>query len=195
MTPAAAARRPGKPLSGKIRNATVYLFVALLLALARPTPVTLAAGLGFLIAGEAVRLWAAGHLVKSVQLITSGPYAYVQHPLYLGRLLLLTGFCLAARMPYGLHLGFLGFGYAVFFLYYFPRKLRVEGRRLQQRHPEEWRSYSRQVPLLFPTGRRYAPSGRRWAWRRAIENQELYFLSGVVAVLGFLVVKMRLTIP
>ncbi len=50
---------------------------------------TILAGLVFVIIGEAVRCWAAGHLKRKKELATSGPYAYVRDPLYFGRLFLL----------------------------------------------------------------------------------------------------------
>ena len=35
-------------------------------------------------AGEALRMWAAGHLNKSREVTSSGPYRFVAHPLYVG---------------------------------------------------------------------------------------------------------------
>ncbi len=138
MTPAAspgedrATHRSG--ILGWIRLAAVYAFIAALVYVSRPTPALTAAGVLFALGGEAVRLWAAGHLTKSVRLITSGPYAYTQNPLYLGRLMILTGLAIAARTPGYLNLVALALGYGVFFLYYIPRKLRVEGGRLARLH-------------------------------------------------------------
>jgi protein-S-isoprenylcysteine O-methyltransferase Ste14 len=73
---------------------TLGLIAAILLAvvLARPTQATIAAGLIFVIIGEAVRFWAAGHLIRKKELATSGPYAYVRDPLYFGRLFLLRAY-------------------------------------------------------------------------------------------------------
>ncbi len=82
---------------GKIRLAGLYAFVMALVIMSRPSPASLAVGATAVVLGETVRLWAAGHLVKSVRLVTSGPYARTQCPLYLGRLLILTGLGLAAH--------------------------------------------------------------------------------------------------
>src|SRR3989338_5036177 len=73
---------------GRVRLLAVYTFIAALVWICRPTPALTAAGAAFALAGEALRMWAAGHLTKSVRLITSGPYAYTQNPIYLGRLLI-----------------------------------------------------------------------------------------------------------
>ena len=66
-------------------------------ALARPTPVSLATGLAVALAGEAIRVWAAGHLEKGTEITTSGPYRLVRHPLYLGSAIMGIGFMVAAR--------------------------------------------------------------------------------------------------
>src|SRR2546425_13336643 len=144
---------------GWIRLAMVYAFVAALVSVSRPTPALIAAGAVFALSGQALRLWAAGHLTKSVRLITSGPYAYTQNPLYLGRLMILTGLAIAARTEGYLNLFALALGYAVFFFYYIPRKLRVEGGRLAGLHGEAFEQYHRSVPILVPGLRRY-PGGR-----------------------------------
>jgi protein-S-isoprenylcysteine O-methyltransferase Ste14 len=63
--------------------------------LAAPTPTTLAAGSAVALAGEAVRIWAAGHLNKSREVTSSGPYRWTAHPLYLGSAVMGAGLALA----------------------------------------------------------------------------------------------------
>lgn len=43
-------------------------------------------------AGLLIRSWANGYAIKMDKLTTSGPYAFVRHPLYAGTLLMLIGF-------------------------------------------------------------------------------------------------------
>ena len=81
---------------GLARVLGAYLFVGLLAVVSRPTPLLAAIGTVFVAVGETVRFWAAGHLLKSKELAVSGPYRYTQNPLYLGRFLILTGFCVRA---------------------------------------------------------------------------------------------------
>jgi protein-S-isoprenylcysteine O-methyltransferase Ste14 len=73
-------------------------FVAgvVVLWLADPTWRTLA--LGGLVAalGEAVRVWAAGHLEKGREVTTSGPYAFTRHPLYVGSSIIGIGLAIAS---------------------------------------------------------------------------------------------------
>ena len=54
------------------------------LVLARPTWTTWQVGLLVAVAGEAIRIWAAGHLEKGREVTRSGPYRWTGHPLYVG---------------------------------------------------------------------------------------------------------------
>src|ERR1041385_2139565 len=47
--------------------------------------------------GEGIRVWAAGHLEKSREVTTSGPYRWMRHPLYVGSSILALGIVIAAR--------------------------------------------------------------------------------------------------
>lgn len=58
-----------------------------------------AAGIGCLVAGEFLRIWAVSHVGRSTRsrrlkapvLVTTGPYAYVRHPIYVGNFLIGLG--------------------------------------------------------------------------------------------------------
>jgi len=175
---------------GRIRLAGLYAFVLALVILSRPFPASLAVGAAAVALGETVRLWAAGHLVKSVRLVTSGPYARTQCPLYLGRLLILTGIGLAAHHDSYVNLVALAIGYAVFFFYYMPRKIRVEGARLTKIHGDAYERYSRSVPVLFPSIRRYPGERSSWSFRQMVRNQEPLVVLGLLGTLAFLYWKM-----
>jgi hypothetical protein len=56
----------------------------ILVLTARPTPRSLLLALPCLLLGEAVRLWASGHIEKTERLATGGPYAHTRNPLYVG---------------------------------------------------------------------------------------------------------------
>jgi hypothetical protein len=73
-------------------------FVAglLVLVLARPTARSMAAGTLIAALGEALRLWAAGHLNKSQEITSSGPYRWFAHPLYVGTCVMGVGLAIAS---------------------------------------------------------------------------------------------------
>jgi len=64
--------------------------------LAEPTPRSVAAGAIVALVGEAVRVWAAGHLEKGREVTTTGPYRVTRHPLYLGSTIIGVGVAIAS---------------------------------------------------------------------------------------------------
>ena len=161
----------------------VRLVVVGLALLSRPTPLSVAIGFPFVALGEGIRFWAAGHLYKTVELITSGPYRYTRNPLYLGRLLILTGVCIMATLPFHLNWVALGLGYVLFFGYYMRRKERVEPARLRETHGEPYERYFKAVPALFPSFRPYhegASDG--WSSDRMLRNKEHLMVIGVTVL-------------
>lgn len=96
MTPSVHA--PTSPRAGLARWRVPIGFAAagLVLWLARPTTRSLQIGLPVAILGQVLRIWAAGHLEKSREVTSSGPYRFTRHPLYLGSSLLGAGLALAA---------------------------------------------------------------------------------------------------
>jgi protein-S-isoprenylcysteine O-methyltransferase Ste14 len=176
--------------AGLLRLLAVYALVGLLLYFARPTLAGVAAGLVLVILGESVRFWSAGHLRKTTELVTSGPYRYTRNPLYLGRLLIFSGLCVMARLPYGIHWAVLAAGWLVFFGYYLPRKERVEPARLREAHGESYERYRLAVPALFPALRPYPDAPLQpWSVRRMRRNREHWMVAGLLAVSLYLIWK------
>jgi len=172
---------------GLLRLLALYALVALLLYFARPTPTGVLAGLVFVILGEGLRFWSAGHLWKTRELVTSGPYRYTRNPLYLGRLLIFSGLCVMARLPHGIHWAVLATGWLVFFGYYLPRKERVEPARLSEFHGDSYERYHGAVPALFPALHPYPDAvPRPWSAERMFRNREHWMVVGLLAVTLFL---------
>jgi protein-S-isoprenylcysteine O-methyltransferase Ste14 len=177
-------------LLGYLRLVLLYLLIGFLAWKSQPTPRTFFAGLVLVVVGEAVRFWSAGHLLKSKELVTSGPYAYTQNPLYLGRLFLYSGFCVMAFLPYYLNLAVLVVGVGIFAFYYIPRKIRVEGARLARHHGEAWERYFREMPILFPRLRRYSAAvPAPWRTERMLRNREYLMVLGVGIVCALFALK------
>jgi protein-S-isoprenylcysteine O-methyltransferase Ste14 len=169
-------RSPFRRKNLAIRVLVPAAAAALVLVAAGPTPLSLGIGGACIAVGEALRLWAAGHLVKSRRLTLSGPYRHLRHPLYAGSLLIGAGFVIAAG-PAVAAVG-LPLGLFFFFAYYLPYKERRERARLARRHGDAFRAFCAAVPALRPRLRPWPGSGlgfapARWQLARVIANDEL----------------------
>ncbi len=155
-----------------------YAAVVFLLFLADPMVPTFVTGLALALVGIGIRIWGCGHLRKNKNLTTSGPYAHVKHPLYLGTFLISVGAILAAGSPEmpGL-LIWVVFGPVFvmsFFIYYLPKKKRIEGGRLAKVFPGEFDEWDKSVPAFLPSLQAYpSAAGDRWSWRTYMGNNEL----------------------
>jgi protein-S-isoprenylcysteine O-methyltransferase Ste14 len=175
------------------RLLAVYALAAGIVLLAEPRPLTLALGALPVAAGVALRIWATGYLFKNDELTVAGPYAYLRHPLYLGTLLIATGFAIAAAsaLTWALFAIFL-VGY---FGYYMPYKDRIEAARLEELYGDAFCRYAVAVPRLLPRLHAYRPlagdgSGTvRWTPQRFADNHELG--TAMVAAAGLAVIAAR----
>lgn len=140
-------------------------------------PGTLAAAVAIL-AGLALRSWAAGTIRKWERLATTGPYAFVRHPLYLGSILLTIGFCGLMRLPLLclLVLSPLAGSYWL--------AIRHEEAFLARRYPE-WAAYARRVGGFVPR-RLLWPQVRDWSLTQWMRNKEYCAWLGAAAVAGLL---------
>jgi protein-S-isoprenylcysteine O-methyltransferase Ste14 len=185
------------PFRRKNLSPRLVPFYALAVAgiwLARPSALGLVFGGAAIAAGCALRLWAAGHLVKTEELTLSGPYAHLRHPLYAGTLLVALGFAAMAG-PLALALALAVF-VPMFFAYYLPYKERVESQRLLDRYGALFAAYREGVPKLWPRVSAWCPPGdssalaqRRWSAARADANDEYGVLVGALA--GVLLLALR----
>ncbi len=74
-----------------------FVTAAVTLAFASPTRPWFGWGFGVALCGEAIRIWAAGHLEKSREVTRSGPYRFMRHPLYVGSSVMALGIVIAAH--------------------------------------------------------------------------------------------------
>lgn len=168
------------------RTGVLYAMIALLVVFANPSWGSSIFGLLFVAAGEALRFWAAGHIRKNDELTTSGPYAHLQSPLYLGSFIVGTGLCIMARNPVIWVLTTV-----IFFLAYVPRKQEKEWGRLEKMFGEEFFKYKQAVPYFMPRLDPY-PDGAKhpWSFSQAIENTE--HQTGIVVCLIAIFIMVRL---
>ena len=156
-----------KPFADVVQRLRVASGFVLLIAfawLSEPSRRSLVAGLPLCAVGLFVRAWAAGHLAKDQQLATTGPYAYIRNPLYIGTLLTASGIVIACRSV-ALVVIFI----AVFLFVYLP-VIELEEQHLREIFPE-YEGYATHVRRFLPLSKR---SGRKTAfsWRLYMRNQE-----------------------
>lgn len=167
----------------------VAAFGAAFAWLGTPSNVSIAVGVPLIAVGLLIRIWAAGHLRRNQQLATSGPYAYLRDPLYLGRLFLLVGLGVLSNNVYTYAL--FGFAMIVFFLNYMPRKLAKETKRLEHYFGQEYVEYCQQVRSLIPRLSPY-PKRSTLGWSFATfwsENREQWLVSAVVLIVAVMVLR------
>jgi len=157
-------------------------------------------GVPLVLLGEAIRTWAAGHLLKDEALTVGGPYGYVRNPLYLGSLISTIGF-LAILGDFRLAVAFLAIALAI----YLPI-VRQEENYLRRMHGAAFHAYAQAVPALIPrlNPANMDPVGRtsslpeasvrrsRFEWRRVWLNKEHKTWAGLVVLFGLLALRARL---
>src|SRR5206468_3622799 len=82
----------------RLRVPLGFVCGVVVLWLAQPTRESLVYGSGIAAIGEALRVWAAGHLNKSQEVTSSGPYRWTAHPLYVGSSVLGVGLAIASAI-------------------------------------------------------------------------------------------------
>lgn len=128
---------------------------------------------GFTLAaiGQIWRIYAAGVIYKNRKLASTGAYSLVRHPLYLGNFLILVGFAIAGGNWVVIAV------VAFFFLFYYPTAIRYEDHKLEGIFGEEWRTWSKNIPGMFPTRLRWQPNeDAKWDGRQSLfRNGELIY--------------------
>ncbi|MEO7190315.1 MAG: isoprenylcysteine carboxylmethyltransferase family protein [Vicinamibacterales bacterium] len=141
------------------------------LALARPSVTSLTIGLLFAVPGEALRIWAAGHIDKGREITRSGPYRYVRHPLYLGSTALGVGFAAATRSWLVCVLAALYLGVTL------VAAIRSEEATLDAAFAGAYSAYREG---------RAEPVERRFTWSRVVRNREYRAVLGALIAFGWL---------
>jgi protein-S-isoprenylcysteine O-methyltransferase Ste14 len=126
------------------RQALGLLLIAVCAYFAVPGDLRVVAGLAIAAAGQLFRIFAAGSIFKNRELATTGAYALVRHPLYLGNFLILAGFGLACANPWVVAV------LVAFWLIWYPSAIRYEDRKLERLFGDPWREWSRGTNAVFP---------------------------------------------
>jgi protein-S-isoprenylcysteine O-methyltransferase Ste14 len=109
-------------------------------------------GVGLMVIGIGFAFWARAHLGRNWgipmslreghELVTSGPYAYVRHPIYTGLMLAMIGTALA--------MGLLGLVFFAVAFAYFLVSARTEEKMMLAQFPDTYPAYRRRTKMLIP---------------------------------------------
>jgi protein-S-isoprenylcysteine O-methyltransferase Ste14 len=150
----------------RLRVPLGYAAALLVAALARPTMASVVAGMAVALAGEAIRVWASGHIEKTRRLATGGPYAHTRNPLYVGSALLALGLAIASASV------FVVIAALVYFAVFYPAVVREEAAFLAGRFGGDYAVWASEVPAFLPRLRPAGPRASRFEWGRVRENRE-----------------------
>ncbi|MEO5740326.1 MAG: isoprenylcysteine carboxylmethyltransferase family protein [Vicinamibacterales bacterium] len=151
-----------------------FVFSAIVVWLATPTLRSLVIGGAIALFGESIRVWAAGHLEKSKEVTSSGPYRYTRHPLYLGSSLIGVGMAVIANNAI---VAVIVTAYLALTL---TAAMRSEEAHLREKFGDAYDAY---------TQKRAVRVERTFSWQRAVYNREHHTIAGLVTGLLILAGK------
>jgi Kef-type K+ transport system membrane component KefB len=149
---------------------------ALVLWLAAPTPTSLLLGTSVAVAGELIRIWAAGHLNKSREVTASGPYRWFAHPLYIGSTVIGVGLAIACASLVVFAIVAIYLGVTL------PAAVRNEEAFLRRAFGDRYDRYRRGGTASDETRRRFSLA-------QAMQNREYRAVVGLVLAVLLLVWK------
>jgi len=164
----------------RLRVALGWVFGVLVIVLAQPTGTTIAIGMSIAAVGETIRFWAAGHLNKSREVTSSGPYRWVGHPLYLGSTVMGIGLAVAcASVPVAVLV-------AAYLATTLTAAIKSEEAYLRRTFGEQYDLYKQGI-----AAKRASPgaAARRFSVRQAIANREHRAIVGLVVAILLLALK------
>jgi len=161
----------------RLRVPLGFVFGTLALWLANPNGLTLALGGTIGVVGEALRIWAAGHLNKSREVTSSGPYRWMAHPLYVGSSIMGLGLAVASGTFVVACLVVVYLGVTI------TAAIRSEEAFLRGSFGDGYDRYRR------GDRSRDAHSSGAFSMRRAIDNREYRAVGGLLAAALLLVLK------
>jgi protein-S-isoprenylcysteine O-methyltransferase Ste14 len=163
------------------RVALGFVFGVLVLVLAQPTGQSLLAGMSIAAGGEALRIWAAGHLRKSREVTVSGPYRWCPHPLYVGSSVMGLGLAIAsASVPVVVLI-------TIYLLVTLTAAIKSEEAFLRRTFGDQYDLYRSGVAAMRRA--RSAATRRRFSLRQAMANREYRAVAGLGAVILLLIWK------
>jgi len=139
----------------KNRSYTPIPLVLLLLYFSKPYQHLIFFGFVFLTIGETIRIWAVSYAggrtrtttVGATSICSSGPFAYLRNPLYLGNMMNFSGIILIAG---GSNVWFILIITLIFFIIQYSLIISLEQETLNNKFGEEYLNYCKNVPAFLP---------------------------------------------
>lgn len=179
----------------KYRSYTPIPFIVAMILCAKPTIISILGGLVIVFIGEFIRLWGvslAGSETRTTSgvgashLVTSGPFAYVRNPLYLGNVTIYVGVAIMSWAAFPL----LPVIILSYFLFQYTLIINLEEEYLIKTYGTEYQRYMKAVPRFFPTFKKFQQSGEdqpKLVWKKGIESERRTFQAIAIVMLIIIV--------
>jgi uncharacterized membrane protein len=158
----------------RVRVPLGFFCAGAVLYLARPSSRSLAIGGAIALLGEVIRIWAAGHLEKGLEVTQSGPYRITRHPLYVGSAIIAAGAAVASARISAMVL------IAVYMAATIVSAIRHEETSMRASFGDQYEAYAQS---------RATPVARPFSLTRAIKNKEHKTVAGLAAMVAILAAK------
>ena len=152
-----------------------FVTAVIALVLAQPTWTSWRYGLLVAVVGEAIRVWAAGHLEKSREVTRSGPYRWMRHPLYVGSSVMAVGIVIASQNVV------LAIVAGIYMATTIGAAIRTEEAYLRRTFGDAYDRYSRSEAPPMP---------RRFSLARVLRNREYRAVLGLAVGFALLAAKL-----
>ncbi|MBF0486461.1 MAG: isoprenylcysteine carboxylmethyltransferase family protein [Candidatus Omnitrophica bacterium] len=165
----------------RLRFAVLYPFAIYLVFWGKLTARSLLWGGIILFSGMLIRLWSNCYAIKMGKLTTSGPYAHVRNPLYVGTILMVLGIVVMLKVFIVGSLALVAMAFA------YRRTIIQEEKMLSDKFGKAFEDYKSKVPAMIPSFLPYQ-AGEKWpmSLARLWESREhKVFLWGSIGVIAF----------
>ena len=150
----------------KYRSYTPIPIGIMIVYFARQDSALLLIGVPFLLLGESIRVWAVSYAggetrtrrVGAPALCSSGPFAFVRNPLYLGNMFMYLGIVFIAGSA---NIWLMVATTVAFFLIQYSLIVSLEEETLEAIFGQEYEEYRKNVPALFPRHTRWDTRDKR----------------------------------
>jgi len=115
-------------------------------------PFVISLGFFIFVCGLGLSIWARMYLDKNwgmpmtlkekPELVTTGPYAYMRHPIYLGMMIAMLGTAIVINVIWLIPF--------IFMSVYFVYSLKIEEHTMLEQFPKEYKEYKKHTKALIP---------------------------------------------